>query len=77
MRDPGVPFPASNTRCRAPLWLMIHERDPKWKTSPIVNLKTMLKVTTMELSGIDVAPPYLARQLLVLGTDGALRSVST
>jgi hypothetical protein len=37
----------------------------------------MLKVTTMELSGIDVAPPYLARQLLVLGTDGALRSVST
>jgi hypothetical protein len=28
-------------------------RDPKWKISPVVKLKT----TTMELSGIDIAPP--------------------
>jgi hypothetical protein len=39
-RDLGASFPMSATRCRAPLWAVTQERDPKWKTSSAAKLKT-------------------------------------
>jgi hypothetical protein len=57
IRDLGAPFSTPATRRKAPLWSALQKRDPNWKTSPTTKLKTMLKMTTMELSGVDVAPP--------------------
>lgn len=45
--DNGASFPTLATWCRAPLWSMMRERHPKWKTSPMMKLKTVLKTMAM------------------------------
>lgn len=40
-------FPTLATWCRAPLWSMMSERHPKWKTSPMMKLKTVLKTMAL------------------------------
>ena len=46
----------------------MQEMDPKWKISPALKVIMVLKVIAMESSSINVAPPYLARQLSVFVT---------
>jgi hypothetical protein len=55
-------------RCKMPPRSVMQEMDPKWKISPALKVIMVLKVIAMESSSINVAPPYLARQLSVFVT---------
>jgi hypothetical protein len=47
----------SAVRCRTPSRFVMQERDPKWKTFPVLKMTRVLKIIAMESLGINVTPP--------------------
>lgn len=70
MRDLKASFSTFATRCRAPFRSETQEMDQKWKT-PNGEVEDDGHGVVVD----RLCTPYLARQLLVFGTDSALQDV--
>jgi hypothetical protein len=72
VRDLGASFPTSITWCMSPFRSTMLERDPKWKTSAVVEVDDGVEDDGHRAILDRRRTSYLVCELLVFGTDDAL-----